>query len=138
MKKNIVYYVTRQYMKLNKKRTFTTFLGIIFMVLLMTCVFVGKDTAIGYLEDVASQKDGKWHVTMYDVTQKELEEVEKLEEIEKTAISADYGFTEFAQSANENRPYLNVKAYTTECFDWMNIKLKEGSCLLYTSPSPRD
>lgn len=126
MKKNIVYYVTRQYMKLNKKRTFTTFLGIIFMVLLMTCVFVGKDTAIGYLEDVASQKDGKWHVTMYDVTQKELEEVEKLEEIEKTAISADYGFTEFAQSANENRPYLNVKAYTTECFDWMNIKLKEG------------
>lgn len=126
MKKNIVCYVTRQYMRLNKKRTFTTFVGIIFMVLLMTCVFVGKDTAIGYLEDVASQKDGKWHVAMYDVTPKELEEVEELEEIEETAISVDYGFTEFAQSANENRPYLNVKAYTMEGFDWMNIKLKEG------------
>ena len=54
MKKNIVFYVTRQYMKQNKGRTFTTFAGIVFMVLLMTCVFVGRDTGIYYLQDVAS------------------------------------------------------------------------------------
>lgn len=126
MRKNIVYYVTKQYMKMNKKRTFTTFIGIVFMVLLMTCVFVGKDTAIDYMEQVATQKDGKWHVALYDITKKEQEEIEKLEEVEETAASINYGFTEFAQSANEDRPYLNVKAYQKECFDWMNIKLKRG------------
>ena len=126
MKKNIVCHVTRQYMKMNKKRTFTSLLGIIFMVLLMTCVFVGKDTAISYLEQVGSAKDGKWHIAMYDITDKEFDEVKKLEWIDETAVSAYYGFTEFDQSANERRPYLNVKAYEAECFDWMNIELKSG------------
>lgn len=126
MRKNIVYYVTRQYMKMNKKRTFTAFLGIVFMVLLMTCVFIGKDTAVGQLEQVASQKDGKWHVVLYDITGKEREEVENLTEVEKTAVSVDYGFTEFAQSANKKHPYLNIKAYQKDCFDWMNIELKSG------------
>ncbi|MDE7423364.1 MAG: hypothetical protein K2N51_06690 [Lachnospiraceae bacterium] len=116
MRKNIVYYVTRQYMKMNKKRTFTTFLGIVFMVLLMTCVFVGKDTAIEYMEQVATQKDGKWHIGLYDITKKEQEEVEKLTEVEQTAVSVNYGFTQFAQSANKSRPYLNVKGYQEEMF----------------------
>ena len=60
-RKNIVFYVTKQYMKQNKKRTFTTFLGIVFMVLLMTCVFVGKDTALKYLEKMAEKNSGSWH-----------------------------------------------------------------------------
>lgn len=126
MKKNVVYYVTSQYMKMNKKRTFTALLGIIFMVLLMTCVFVGKDTAIGYLEQIGTIKDGKWHITMYDITDKEYDEVKKLEWVEETSVSTYYGFAEFKQSANELRPYLNVKAYEIECFDWMNIELKSG------------
>ena len=113
-------------MKKNRKRTFTTFLGIVFMVLLMTCVFVGKDTAIEYMEQVASQKEGKWHVALYNITEKEQKEAEQLEEVEQTAVSVNYGLTEFPQSANELRPYLNVKGYQADCFDWMNIKLKSG------------
>lgn len=126
MKRNVVHYVTKQYMKQNRKRTWVTFFGIVFMVLLMTCVFVGKDTALGYLEDVASQKEGKWHVALYDVTKEQRDEVLALQGIKETAMSVDYGATEFAQSANAERPYLNIKAYQQQCFDWMNIKVKEG------------
>lgn len=126
MKKNIVFYVTRKYMKQNKGRTFTTFAGIVFMVLLMTCVFVGRDTGIRYLEDVASLKDGKWHVSMYDITQKEYEKVLEVPGVKETAFSITYGNSEFKASANEERPYLNVKAYSIPCFDWMNIKLSKG------------
>ncbi len=57
-KHNIVHYVTRQYMRLNRKRTFVTFFGITLMVLLMTCVFAGKDTAVNYLLEVASGSEG--------------------------------------------------------------------------------
>lgn len=126
MKRNIVFYVTRQYMKQNKGRTFTTFAGIVFMVLLMTCVFVGRDTGIDYLQDVASLKDGKWHVSLYDITLEEYEKVREMPGIRETALSAAYGNTEFAASANPERPYLNVKAYSMACFDWMNIELSEG------------
>ena len=126
MRKNIVFYVTRQYMKQNKGRTFTTFAGIVFMVLLMTCVFVGRDTGIQYLEDVASLKDGKWHISMYDITPEDYEKVENMPGIKETACSASYGCTEFDASADADRPYLNLKAYSLLCFDWMNIELAEG------------
>ena len=33
---------------------------------------------------------------------------------------------DFPESGNESRPYLNIKAYETPEFDWMNIQLKEG------------
>lgn len=126
MRRNIVYYVTRQYMKRNKKRTAVTFLGIMLMVLLMTCIFVGKDTGIGYLEQASSLKDGKWHVSMYGIGEKEYEEVLSLPYVKETAVSAYLGNTMFDQSGNKERPYLNVKSYTGKCFDWMNISLVVG------------
>lgn len=127
MKKNIVFYVTRQYMKRNRRRTWTTFAGIFFMVLLMTGLFIGKDTGISYLEQAASLKDGKWHVSMYDVTSAQYREVRQLPYVRQTALSVNRGSTLLKQSANQERPYLNIKGYTDSCFDWMNIRLAEGS-----------
>lgn len=124
--KNVVHYVTRQYMKENSRQTGITFLGIVCMVMLMTCVFVGKDTAVGYLVDVGSRKAGKWHIACYDITKSQKAEIEALGGIEKTAISVDYGITDFPLSANKERSYLSVKAYQASCFDWMNIELVEG------------
>ena len=126
MRQNIVYYVTRQYMKRNKKRTATTFFGIAFMVLLMTCVFVGKDTGLGYLEQVASLKEGKWHVSFYDIDKEKLEEIRRLPFVKETAASEYLGNTVFDKSGNAERPYLNVKGYSENCFDWMNIELVSG------------
>lgn len=126
MRKNVVFYVTRQYMKQNRGRTFVTFIGIVFMVILMTGVFIGKDTGVGYLEEIASLKEGKWHVIIYDVTEKERKEVQSLSYVKESAVSKGYGVTDFSQSVNPSRPCLNVKAYSPSCFDWMNIQLAEG------------
>lgn len=124
--KNIVHYVTMQYMKNNRKRTATTFVGIVLMVLLMTCVFVGRDTGIGYLEDVASIKKGKYHAAMYGVTKETYEAVSKLPYVIQTAGSVQFGSTVFHVSENKERPFLNVKGYTSDCYDWMNISLHSG------------
>ncbi|MBQ3515341.1 MAG: ABC transporter permease [Lachnospiraceae bacterium] len=124
--KKIMFHVTRQYMKLNKKRTITTLVGIIFMVVLMTCVFVGKDTALSYLEQVASAKSGSWHVSVFDVDLEQYEKIKELNYISETAVSKSFGYTDFEASGNELRPYLYVKGYSQECFDWMNIELESG------------
>ncbi len=124
--KKIVHYVTRQYMKKNKKRTFTTLFGIMCMVMLMTCVFVGKETAVKYLETLAEQDKGKWHLSVYDVTIEEYEALKKLENIEEMVVSAEYGYSEFAVSANDERPFLHLKAYEPAAFGWMNIHVEEG------------
>ena len=124
--RNIVHYVTGQYMRQNKKRTLTTFFGIVFTVLLMTCVFVGRESAITYLEEVASQKNGKWHYTLYDITPEKRGEIEALPYVSGTAASLSLGLTEFPASANPERPYLNVKAYEPQAMSWNNIRLTQG------------
>lgn len=126
MKNHVVHYVTFQYMKQNLRRTVTAFLGIVFMVLLMTCVFVGKDTGISYLEDVGEARDGKWHASIYDINSEELSEIESMEHVSDLAISKSMGMTAFNRSQNPEKPYLNIRAYSEKCFDWMNIELSEG------------
>ena len=126
MRGNVVFYVTRQYMKKNRKRTLTAFFGIFFMVMLMTCVFVGKETAFDFLERMAVLDQGKWHVSMYDLQPEEAKEVQEISWVQETARSETLGMADFPESGNESRPYLNIKAYETPEFDWMNIQLKEG------------
>ncbi len=124
--RKIVHHVTKQYMKKNKRRTFTTFLGIVFMVMLMTCVFVGKDTGIAYLGDMAAANDGKWHAIVYEADKNAYKEIRDLKQVTETSVSADYGCAEFVRSGNPERPYLQIKAYGAKSFDWMNIMLTEG------------
>lgn len=123
---NIVHRVTKKYMRINKKRTFTAFIGITFMVLLMTCVFVGKDTAIKYLEDLSAMKQGSWHASVYDITKDKMEQLQALDMVESVHASANLGLTDFSYSEDTERPYLNVKAYEKGCFDLYNIKLVKG------------
>ncbi|MGN0484039.1 MAG: FtsX-like permease family protein [Lachnospiraceae bacterium] len=124
--KKIVFHVTRQYMKKNRKRTMTTLIGIMFMVVMMTCVFVGKDTALAYLVQVAELKSGSWHMQVYDANSDQYEMIKNLDYMQQTAVSYDLGFAECKESKNERKPYWEVKAYSKPCFDWMNIRLKEG------------
>lgn len=124
--KKIIFYVTRQYMLKNKKRTFTTFLGIIFMVMLMTCVFVGKDTAFSYLEQTAALKSGDWHIRAYEADSRQYEQIKALDYVDETAVSMDMGFSDCAVSKNEEKPYWKIKGYSKECFDWMHIQLQDG------------
>ena len=64
--KKIIFHVTRQYMKRNPGRTAVTFTGIALMVMLMTCVFVGKDTVLRYLDtDLFRQQFGFGHQRHY-------------------------------------------------------------------------
>lgn len=124
--KKIIFYVTRQYMKQNKKRTLITALGIFLMVVMMTCVFIGKDTALSYLTQVAESKNGSWHVIAYDANAEQYDQIQKLDYVEETAVSYDMGFSKCEQSKKTEKPYWELKAYSKSCFDWMNIQLIEG------------
>lgn len=124
--KNIIHAVTARYMRQNKGRTLTTFLGIVFTVLLMTCVFVGRESAIAYLEDVATLKNGQWHYSLTDVDTQARREVETLPFVRSTSATLSLGLTEFSASANPERPYLNVKAYEADAMTWNNLRIAEG------------
>ncbi len=124
--KKIIFYVTRKYMKLNRRRTAITFLGILFMVMLMTCVFVGRDTVVDYLENTAELDKGGWHVIAYDIDGKKAAMISDMDETEQTGYSKPLGYSDFTQSANSETPYLEIRSYTTDTFDLFNITPVEG------------
>ncbi len=122
----IVHQVTKEYMKKNRRRTITTLLGIVFMVMLMTCVFVGKDTAVSYLEEVASLEKGSWHLNVYDVTFEEYEKIKNMEDVEQVGVSSNLDYAVFTQGVNADRPYLHIKSYSVDAFELQNINVVEG------------
>lgn len=124
--KKIIFQVTKTYMKKNKKRTIITFAGILVMVVLMTAVFVGKDTVMDFMRRAVEADQGKWHYQVYDVTKEEADEIAALDSIDKLEVSRPLGYTDFPQSANIETPYLELKGYSGELFDWMNINVIEG------------
>ena len=124
--KKIIFHVTKCYMKLNRGRTMVTFIGILFMVILMTCVFVGKDTVIDYLERVAALDKGSWHLMVYDLSEEEARQITAMEEVSRSGYSVPLMYTEFPMSGSQSTPYLEVKAYSPEIFSLLNIEVVEG------------
>lgn len=124
--KKIIFHVTKKYMLLNRRRTAITFLGILFMVMLMTCVFVGRDTVVDHLESVAELDKGGWHVIAYDVDGDKASMISDMDETERTGYSKHLGYADFAQSANSETPYLEIKSYTSDTFGLLNITTVEG------------
>ena len=125
--KKIIFRVTREYMKKNKRRTRITFLGILVMVILMTAVFAGKNTMMAYMADIVSSDRGSWHAMVYDVNADQTDEIRSLGYVDQAYVSRALGYTEFKESANpEVTPFLELKGYTPAIFELLNIRLVEG------------
>ena len=123
---NIIFKITCKYMIKNKKRTIITLTGIVLIVALLTCIFVGKDTVFSYLTSVAEVKSGKWNVIVYGADSKQYEKIKKIDYVKETAVSSEFGFTDCKVSNNKNKPYWEVKGYSSKNFEWMNIFLEKG------------
>ncbi len=96
------------------------------MVILMTSVFVGKDTVMDYLQRAVTEEQGSWHYQVYDVSKAEADEIAALASVTQAEVSKPLGYTEFARSANPETPFLEIKSYTEDMAEWMNIRVKEG------------
>ena len=125
--KKIIFQVTKTYMMKNRKRTLITFLGILIMVILMTAVFIGRDTLLDYLKNAVETDSGSWHYQVYDIDKEQAEQIKALSFVERFDVSKPLGYTAFPASGNpETTPFLELKAYSGSLFEQMNIQVKEG------------
>ncbi|MBR2992226.1 MAG: FtsX-like permease family protein [Clostridiales bacterium] len=125
-KTKIIHQVTLKHMKMNAKRTVLSVVGIALMVMLLTCVLVGKDTAYRYFVDIASARNGAYHFAVYDIDMQQLETIKGYSEVTDIGVTEDLKLTEFDQSGKAEKPFLNIRRYSSEAFEWMNIKVVEG------------
>lgn len=122
----IVHQVTLKHMKMNAKRTLISTIGIALMVMLLTCVLVGKDTAFKYFTDMAAAQKGAYHYAVYNIDREKLEAIKSIKGVKEIGVTEDLKYTEFDKTGNPERPFLSIRRYSPEAMEWMNIKVVDG------------
>ncbi len=117
--------LTIKNLKLNKKRTIVTIIGIILSVALVTAVASMYSSLIASLIKYETQEKGNFHVAFYDVKIADLNLFQNNREIEKYYLTQNIGYA-LINSKNENKPYVYVKAFTDEAISNLAVNLVEG------------
>ncbi|MSS44190.1 ABC transporter permease [Anaerosalibacter bizertensis] len=126
--------ITYRYLKVQKKRTILTIIGIILSVALITAigtmVMSMRDAAI---KDVIKRM-GDYHAIFTDVPSDKIDKITKNVEVEKSGITKAKGYAPLRETTEEERredipipyKYLSVRGYDKESLDILPYKVKEG------------
>ena len=123
---NLLNKLTITNLKLNKKRTAVTIIGIILSTALITAV-AGIVTSFRatMIENVIII-DGNYHYRYMDVPKDELKYIKNNRNIESYYITEDIGYAYLKESQNEYKPYLYLMAYDSNALKDSSINLIEG------------
>jgi len=123
---NILGQLTLRNLKLNRKRTIVTLIGII----LSGALICGVATLVASFQDVMIRStmhtEGSHHATFYGVAYEDAKYIEEHANTDESMISKEEGFAQLAGSKNTSKPYLWIKAFDDTSFDHQPIHLKEG------------
>jgi putative ABC transport system permease protein len=123
---NILKKLTIKNLKLNKKRTVVTIIGIMLSVALITAVATMYSSAMASLISYEVYEKGNFHVGFYDVPIEEVKTLENNRKIENVYLTENIGYSILEDSKNEYKPYAFVKAFTKESLENLSVKLTEG------------
>ena len=98
---NLLHKLTIKNLKLNKKRTIVTVVGIILSVALITAVATMYSSAVYSSVKFEIKQKGNYHVAFYNVPKNEIATIENNRKVDKTYLTKDIGFAKLANSKNE-------------------------------------
>lgn len=122
---NLLNKLTIKNLKLNKKRTIVTIIGIILSVALITAVASMYASGIKSLITYEKRLQGDVHVIYYGVPSKDIEIFKNNRKIEKINLVQNIGYAKI-NSNNNYKPYAYVKAFTKEALNSLSVNLVEG------------
>lgn len=118
--------LTLKNLKLNKKRTIVTIIGIMLSVALITAVATMYSSMIKSLINYETYEKGHFHVAYYDVPVSEVSTIRNTREVENVYLTNDIGYAILENSKNESKPYIFVKGFTKESLQELSVKLVNG------------
>lgn len=118
--------LTIKNLKLNKKRTLVTIIGIMLSVALVTAVATMYSSCIKSLINFETYQKGNFHVAFFDVPINEVETIKNNRGVEDVYLSKDIGYAKLEESKNEYKPYVYVKGFSKEAIEELSVKLVEG------------
>lgn len=122
---NILNKLTIKNLKLNKKRTIVTIIGIMLSVALICAVFGMVTSLQATLVARAIKSDGNRHVTIENVSKEDLSYFVNNRHVKSNFLIERLGYAPL-ENHNEYKPYLYILGYTKEAFANKNINLIKG------------
>lgn len=118
--------LTIRNLKLNKRRTIVTIIGIILATALLTAV---ATMAVSLKESVtlrSKKVDGDFHLLLNDMTDKEKESVINNRQVESYYETHEVGYGVLDGCVNDSKPYVYIEALDSDTFEKAEINVTSG------------
>ncbi len=123
---NVLKHLAIKNLKMNKKRTISTIIGII----LMSALICGTATLVTSFHRTLIQdainENGYYHIKIESITDKELEELKSNKKIKNINVVRECGYAILDGSKNEDKPYVKLFSMDKNNFDDLKLELLEG------------
>lgn len=117
---------TKKNLKLNKKRTIVTIIGIMLSTALICAVAGMVSSTQKTLSNAMKQSNGNFHMRFEDVPAEELKFIEENVNVDSYFLTKNVGYAKLDGSINPGKPYLFVMEFSDEALKNSAIELVEG------------
>ncbi|MDO5014567.1 MAG: FtsX-like permease family protein [Clostridia bacterium] len=107
---NIFKKLTLKELKLNKKRTAATIIGVILSAALFTAVISFISSTLFNMEKEVRKTSGNYHITVSDVTKSDFDKILKETEIENPNYLLHVGYVPLNLTNKSAKPYLSIES----------------------------
>ncbi len=122
---NLLNKLTIKNLKLNKKRTIVTIIGIILSVALITAVASMYTSLIHSLINFEIAEKGNFHSAFYNIPVEDLANLGNNRAIENLYLTKSIGYAKI-NGQNEYKPYAFIKAFSNSALKNLAVTLVEG------------
>ena len=123
---NILNRFTIKSLKLNKKRTIVTIIGIMLSTALICGVAGLVSSFQGSLINWTKEKEGNYQTTFFGVEKDKIKYITENQKVEDYFLTSEVGWADLEGSKNEYKPYVHILAYDQKALENYGIKLEEG------------
>lgn len=118
--------LTLKSLKMNKKRTAVTIVGVLLATAMITTVSVLLSSTRTSLIAYETEQNGKFHYAFENVDSEALKYIRENRQVESWYVLKDLGYAKLPDSKNEYKPYLRIIAADNQAFEDCSLKLVEG------------
>ena len=122
---NLLNKLTVRNLKLNKKRTIVTIVGIMLSVALITAVASLYTSGLQSLINYETNEKGTFHAVFYGVPVPDVKTLENNRGIDTVNLTETLGYAS-VESKNEDKPYVCIKGFTKSSLENLAVKLVDG------------
>lgn len=123
---NIIQRLTLRHMRMNKRRTLVTVLGIVISVAMITAVSTFAGSFMDLMRRDTLARTGDWQVEYQDISPEQAALLAADQDAEKAGMNRTIGYLQIPDPGRVNKPYLLRQDFDQQGFEILPMELEQG------------